>query len=60
EPGHDLEGTEAGSRREAHCGSPRIRCAVEAVRRWRYKPTRLNGVPVAVLLTVKVRFDLSM
>jgi periplasmic protein TonB len=33
--------------------------AVDAVRRWRYTPTRLNGVPVAVLLTVNVRFDLS-
>jgi protein TonB len=33
--------------------------AVAAVRRWRYTPTRLNGVPVSVLLTVTVRFDLS-
>ncbi len=33
--------------------------AVDAVRRWRYTATRLNGVPVAVLLTVNVRFDLS-
>lgn len=33
--------------------------AVDAVRRWRYTPTRLNGVPVAVLLTVTVRFDSS-
>lgn len=32
--------------------------AVEAVRRWRYTPTRLNGVPVAVLLTVTVQFRL--
>lgn len=32
--------------------------AVEAVRQWRYTPTRLNGVPVAVLLTVTVQFRL--
>ena len=30
--------------------------AVEAVRQWVYRPTRLNGVPVAVLLTVTVQF----
>jgi protein TonB len=30
--------------------------AVEAVRQWRYDPTRLNGTPVSVLLTVTVRF----
>lgn len=30
--------------------------AVEAVRQWRYEPSRLNGEPVAVLLTVTVRF----
>jgi len=30
--------------------------AVEAVRQWRYEPPRLNGEPVAVLLTVTVRF----
>jgi len=33
--------------------------AVEAVGRWRYSPTRLNGQPVSVLLTVTVRFDLA-
>jgi protein TonB len=33
--------------------------AVEAVRRWRYTPTRLNSQPVSVLMTVSVRFDLS-
>lgn len=32
--------------------------AVEAVRRWRYRPTLLNGVPVSVLLTVTVDFRL--
>jgi protein TonB len=30
--------------------------ALDAVRQWRYQPTRLNGVPVAVLMTVTVRF----
>ncbi len=38
-------------------GQPLLdRAAVEAVRQWVYRPTRLNGVPVAVLLTVTVRF----
>ena len=32
--------------------------AVDAVRQWLYTPTRLNGAPVAVLLTVTVRFTL--
>ena len=31
--------------------------ALTAVRQWRYTPTRLNGVPVPVLLTVTVRFQ---
>ena len=30
--------------------------AVEAVRRWRYEEPTLNGRPIAVLLTVTVRF----
>jgi TonB family protein len=30
--------------------------ALDAVRQWRYSATRLNGVPVAVLMTVTVRF----
>jgi protein TonB len=32
--------------------------ALEAVRQWVYRPTLLNGVPVAVVLTVTVRFQL--
>src|SRR5262249_37861765 len=32
--------------------------AAEAVRQWRDTPTRLNGVPVAVLMPVPVRFTL--
>jgi protein TonB len=32
--------------------------AVDAVRQWRYTPTKLNGVPVSVVMTVTVRFSL--
>jgi len=32
--------------------------AVTAVRQWRYTPTRLNGQPVAVVMTVTVSFRL--
>jgi protein TonB len=32
--------------------------ALDAVRQWRYRPTLLNGRPVAVLMTVTVRFSL--
>jgi protein TonB len=32
--------------------------ALEAVTRWRYAPTRLNGEPVPVRLVVTVRFEL--
>jgi protein TonB len=32
--------------------------AVEAVKRWRYTPTRLNGIPVPVIMTVTVSFRL--
>jgi protein TonB len=34
------------------------RAAIEAVSQWRYTPTRLNGVPVPVILTVTVTFAL--
>lgn len=33
--------------------------AADAVRAWRYTPTRLNGVPVPLLLTITVRFTLQ-
>jgi protein TonB len=33
--------------------------AVEAVRQWVYSPTLMDGVPVPVLMTVTVRFDLG-
>jgi protein TonB len=32
--------------------------AIQAVRRWRYTPTLLNGTPVPVLMTITVRFSL--
>jgi protein TonB len=32
--------------------------ALDAVQRWRYTPTLLNGVPVPVLITITVRFSL--
>ena len=35
------------------------RAALEAVARWRYTPTRLNGVAVPILLTVTVTFALK-
>ena len=33
--------------------------AVDAVRQWRFTPTLLNGLPVEVVMTVSVRFDLE-
>lgn len=33
--------------------------AVDAVRQWQYTPTLLNGVPVAVVMTVTVAFNLQ-
>jgi protein TonB len=33
--------------------------ALEAVQQWRYKPTLLNGVPVPVIMTVTVNFQLG-
>jgi protein TonB len=33
--------------------------ALAAVRQWVYTPTRLNGIPVAVIMTVEVRFTLG-
>ena len=33
--------------------------ALKAVRQWRYTPTLLNGVPVAVIMTVSVTFTLG-
>jgi protein TonB len=33
--------------------------AIDAVRQWEYTPTLLDGVPVAVLMTVTVNFRLT-
>jgi protein TonB len=33
--------------------------AIDAVRQWHYSPTRLNGTPVPVVMTVTVNFRLS-
>lgn len=35
------------------------RAAIDAVRQWRYSPTRLNGMPVAIVMTVSVTFTLK-
>ncbi len=34
-----------------------IDAAIAAVRQWQYEPTLLNGTPVSVILTAKVRFE---
>ena len=33
--------------------------ALDAVKQWEYTPTRLNGVPVPVVMTVTVAFKLQ-
>src|SRR4051812_14328452 len=33
--------------------------ALDAVRQWEYTPTRLNGIPVAIVMTVTVNFRLQ-
>jgi len=33
--------------------------AVDAVRQWRFTPTLLNGIPVPVIMTVTVNFELT-
>jgi protein TonB len=33
--------------------------AIDAVRQWKYEPTLLNGRPVAILMSVSVRFELG-
>ncbi len=34
-----------------------VRAAIDAVRRWRYEPYRLNGKPVAVTVSIRLTFD---
>ncbi len=51
-----------GAVREAtvRSGVPLLdQAALDAVRRWRYRPTLLNGVAVPVIMTVQVRFTLG-
>jgi len=33
--------------------------AIDAVKQWRYRPARLNGMPIPVIVTVTVRFALN-
>jgi periplasmic protein TonB len=33
--------------------------AVDAVRQWRYMPARLNGQPIAVVVTVTINFSMQ-
>jgi protein TonB len=33
--------------------------AMDAVSKWRYSPTQLNGVPVPVLMTITITFRLQ-
>jgi TonB family protein len=33
--------------------------AVDAVKQWRFTPTRLNGVPIPIVMTVTVQFRLQ-
>jgi protein TonB len=33
--------------------------AIDAVSRWRYTPTLLNGTPVSVLMTITINFTLK-
>ena len=36
--------------------APFVQAATEAVRQWQYTPTRLNNVPIPVIMTVTVQF----
>jgi protein TonB len=33
--------------------------ALDAVRQWQFTPTRLNGVPIPVIMTVTIAFNLK-
>ena len=33
--------------------------ALDAVKQWQFSPTRLNGVPIPVIMTVTVNFTLQ-
>ena len=34
-----------------------VEAAIAALKQWQYEPTMLNGIPVPVILTAKVRFE---
>ena len=34
-----------------------VQAAMEAIRQWQYTPTRLNNVPIPVIMTVTVQFS---
>jgi len=34
------------------------KAAIEAVKKWRFEPAKLNGQPVAVLISVEMEFRL--
>jgi protein TonB len=34
-----------------------VEAAIACVKQWQYEPTRLNGIPVPIILTAKVRFE---
>ena len=36
-----------------------VKAALEAVRRWRYQPTLLNGEPIEVVTEITVNFKLA-
>jgi protein TonB len=36
-----------------------IQSAIDAVKQWTYRPTRLNGEPVSVMTTVDVNYSLA-
>ena len=36
-----------------------VNAAIDAVRRWQYKPTMLNGSPVEVITDIDVNFTLN-
>ena len=45
--------------RVLHSVRPLDEAALDAVRRWEYEPSLLNGVPVAVVITIVVNFALQ-
>ena len=42
-----------------HSSPPFDQAALDAVRKWEYEPPMLNGLPIAVIMTVIVNFALQ-